>query len=210
MLGWLLDTATTTGVDVTLTSRTSPTALLPTVSSEVWLSATKDSACEGGGGGATVREAERLRPLQVAVRVIAIGLATAAVVTAKVALVPPAATATLAGTDATPPFVLARVTATPPAGAAAVSVTVPVAETPPVTLAGETAKDDRVGASGAAWAVKRRVLENEPATPAELRARTRHHNRCPGRPPMIVCDPVSVRLATKGAASVAELSTWIS
>lgn len=47
-----------------------------------------------------------------------------------------AGTVTLAGTAATAVLSLARGTGSPPAGAAPVSVTVPLADTPPMTLAG--------------------------------------------------------------------------
>ena len=65
---------------------------------------------------------------------------TDAVVTAKVPVAWPAATATLAGTmaEALP---LDKVTIAPPVGAAPVSVTVPVADCPPVTEAGLTASE---------------------------------------------------------------------
>ena len=59
--------------------------------------------------------------------------------------------------------------------------------------------------------VKRRVEENGPKTPAELRARTRHHRFCAGKPAAsVVCDAVVVGLATNGAAIVELLSTWTS
>jgi len=62
----------------------------------------------------------------------------------------------------------------------------------------------------AACGVKRRVDENGPKTPAEFRARTRHHSRCAGRPPIEACDTLTVGFAVKGEAMVEELSTWTS
>ena len=116
---------------------------------------------------------------------------TADVVTEKVALVASAATVTLAGTVATA-FPLVSVTTAPPEGAAAVSVTVPVAEAPPKRLVGETASAERLGVVEAACGVKRRVDENGPKTPAEFRARTRHHSVCAGRPPIEACDTLTI------------------
>jgi len=59
--------------------------------------------------------------------------ATALVVTVNVALVAPAATVTLAGTDAAP-LPEESATCAPPAGAGPSSETVPVTGVPPVTL----------------------------------------------------------------------------
>ncbi len=73
-------------------------------------------------------------------------VATGLVVTVKVALVAPAGTVTpLAGTLADGSL-LERETTAPPLGAGPLSVTVPVEGFPPVTLAGFTATEDRVGA----------------------------------------------------------------
>jgi hypothetical protein len=65
---------------------------------------------------------------------------------------------------------------------------------------------DNTAAAGAAPGVKRRVDENGPNTPAEFRARTRHHNRCAGRPPIVAWDVVTTAFATNGDAMVDVLS----
>src|SRR5882672_12812841 len=79
--------------------------------------------------------------------------ATALLVTLKVALVAPAATVTLAGTVAAG-LLLESVTCAPPAGAGPFSVTVPVEEPPPVTLAGLTVSDETAGGSTVSVAVR--------------------------------------------------------
>src|SRR2546423_5351927 len=71
------------------------------------------------------------------------GLGTALVVIAKVLLVDPAGTVTLAGTVAALVLSLRRATVKPPAGAAAVSLTVPVTGSPPTTSVGLTVTFDR-------------------------------------------------------------------
>ena len=78
---------------------------------------------------------------------------TARVVTVNVALVAPAATVTLAGTVAAAVLLLASVTTAPPAGAALLSVTVPVAEAPPVTAVGFKLTDDTVTTGGSTVSV---------------------------------------------------------
>src|SRR5690349_7095559 len=78
---------------------------------------------------------------------------TVLVLTVNVALVAPAATVTEAGTWAAAAL-LASDTAKPPAGAAAVRVTVPVAELPPVTLAGLTLKVESAGPVALGFTVK--------------------------------------------------------
>ena len=80
--------------------------------------------------------------------------ATALVLTVKVALVVPARMVTLAGTVAAAVLLLERVTDAPPAGAGPLSVTVPVEELPPVTLAGLRLNEERVAGvtvSKAVW-----------------------------------------------------------
>src|SRR5215510_8635617 len=110
--------------------------------------------------------------------------ATAKVVTPKVAIEAPATTVTLEGTAATDGFALLRLTTAPPLGAPAVKVTVPCAALPPTTEVGLTLKAERLAGDGGvetAPAVNRREVENGPATPAELKARTRQKSRCAGR-----------------------------
>jgi len=68
---------------------------------------------------------------------------TALVFTVNVALVAPAATATLEGTAAADAL-LESLTTAPPLGAGALRVTVPVEEAPPVTLGGLSVMEDRV------------------------------------------------------------------
>jgi len=43
----------------------------------------------------------------------------------------------------------------------------------------------------AAWAVNRREAEKGPATPAELKARTRQKSRCAGKPVIVACDTLT-------------------
>ncbi len=117
---------------------------------------------------------------------------TAMVVTVKLALVVPAGTVTLAGTVATALLLLVSVTTAPPEGAAALKVAVPVAEVGPTTLVGLTDNEDKLGAAVAARGVNLRAAENGPNTPAEFRARTRHHKRFAGRPPMLACDTLTI------------------
>jgi len=81
--------------------------------------------------------------------VTALDAVTALVLTVNVALVAPAATATLEGTRAAP-LLLESATVAPPAGAAPLSVTVPVEELPPVTLEGFSPSEASVGGGGAA------------------------------------------------------------
>jgi len=122
---------------------------------------------------------------------------TVEVLTLKVALDAPAATVTLAGTEATDVFALLSVTTAPPLGAAAVNVIVPRDVVPPTTEVGLTLTADRLAGVGvgvgvgAAWALNRREFENGPATPAELNARTRQKSRCAGRPVTVACDTLT-------------------
>ena len=152
----------------------------------------------GGGSGVTVSVLVLLAPEYEAVRVTAVLLVTAAVATGNDALATPAATVTLAGTVAAPVLLLLRATTAPLDGAAADRVTVPVEPVPPTTDDGLTVTADNAAVAEAAPAVKRRVAENGPVTPAELRARTRHHSCCGGRPPIVACELVMTAVATNG------------
>ena len=108
------------------------------------------------------------------------------VVTEKEAFEAPAVTLTLDGTAATDGFALLRLTKAPPLGAPPVNVIVPCAVVPPTTEVGLTLTAERLLAVGggveAPSAVNRRAAENGPATPAELKARTRQKSRCAGSP----------------------------
>ena len=135
---------------------------------------------------------------------------TALVLMLKLALLAPAATVTLAGTLATVGLLLESVTIAPPAGAAAVRLTVPVAAFGPTTLLGLTDTADKLAAAVSARGVKRRVDENGPNTPAAFRARTRHHRRIAGRPPMVTWETLTSWFALNGAEMVELSSIWIS
>jgi hypothetical protein len=102
----------------------------------VGFSATADNDA-AGGGDVTVRVVVRVTPPALAVMLAEVDVVTAVVVIAKVAVVLPCATVTLAGTVAAL-LALLRVTGNPPAGAGAVSVTVPVDALGPVTVDGLT------------------------------------------------------------------------
>jgi len=90
----------------------------------------------GGGAGVTVSEAVLVMPAWDAETVTSVDVATALVLTVKVALVAPAETVTVEDTLAAAVLLLESVTCTPPAGAGPLNVTVPVEEFPPVTLVG--------------------------------------------------------------------------
>ena len=113
-------------------------------------------------------------------------------VTAKVALVDPDGTVTLAGTVTAAVLPLDRVTTAPPDGAAAVSVAVPWTVVPAVTLFGFIASAERAGATGVPCGVKLRTLDHEPAVPAALRPRTRHQCWRTARVVAVYCDAVTV------------------
>jgi hypothetical protein len=73
---------------------------------------------------------------------------TLAVVTVNEAVVAPAATVTLDGTEAAPAFELESETTAPPDGAALVKVTVPRDVPPPATLVGLSESDASDAAGG--------------------------------------------------------------
>ena len=160
--------------------------------------------------GVTVSVVALLTPPYVAVMVTGVFAATGDVVAANVALVAPAAIVTLPGTVAAAVLLLESDTSAPPPGAAAVRLAVPVEPLPPTTVEGFTDTADKAGAVAVACGVKRRVGENGPDTPPAVRARTRHQRSCPGRAPIVVCEAVTVALATNGAEIVDMLSIWIS
>jgi hypothetical protein len=95
----------------------------------------------------TVSVVVRVTPAAVAVIVTGVDAVTLVVAIAKVALVAPCATVTLAGTVVALLLSL-NVTANPPAGAAAVNVTIPCALVPPVTLVGLTVTLPRLAGGG--------------------------------------------------------------
>jgi len=163
----------------------------------------------GGGTGFTVSVAVRVLAPWVAVIVTAVDVATELVETAKVAVVAPEATVTLAGTVATLVFELERLATSPPVGAALVRVTVPLAPLPPTTLVGLTLTAERLAAAGGACAVKRREVEKGPLTPAELMPRTRQKSCWAGRPVTVVCDELTVCVNVSGFVKLLELSIWI-
>jgi hypothetical protein len=109
-------------------------------------------------GGVTVRVAVRVTPPALAVIVTGVDVVTALVGIAKVRLVAPCATDTLAGTVAAV-LLLDSDTVNPPAGAADVRVTVPCEEAPPVTLVGfsDTAESAAGAAGGVTVSVALRV-----------------------------------------------------
>ena len=188
-----------------------PVALAPP--STVAGDTNRDAGPTGGGGaasGVTLSVALRVAPPKAAVMVASVDAVTDTVLTVNGALRAPAATVALAGTVATLRLLLDSVTSAPPAGAVLVSVAVPCTVLPPTTLAALSAIAESAGTEVEACGVKRRVAENGPNTPAEFRARTRHHKRCAGRPPMLAWETLTIWLAMKGAEMVELSSTWIS
>jgi hypothetical protein len=140
---------------------------------------------------------------------------TAEVVTVKEAFEAPAVTLTLDGTAATDGFALLRLTRAPPLGAPLVNVIVPcaVAVPPPTSEVGLTLTAERLAGDGVVeppCAVNRRTAENGPATPAELKARTRQKSRCAGRPVTVACDTLTVCPNVSDALKFFESSICIS
>src|SRR5207249_1259089 len=96
-------------------------------------------------------------PTEVAVMLACVTAVTAFVMTAKLAVVVPAATVTDAGTVAALRLLLVNATTAPPAGAAALSVTVPVLFAPPVSVAGFSVIEASAGltiSAVEAWVVR--------------------------------------------------------
>jgi len=107
----------------------------------VGLSVNEVGVGDGGGTGLTVSDAVLLIPPRVAEMFAVVDALTTLVLTVNVALLAPAAIVTLAGVRATVVLLLESATCAPPAGAGPLSVTVPVEEFPPTTLAGLTASE---------------------------------------------------------------------
>jgi len=137
---------------------------------------------------------------------------TAEVVTVKEAFEEPAVTLTLDGTAATDGFALVMLTKAPPLGAPPVNVIVPCAEPPPTREVGLTLTAERLAGDGVEppSAVNRRVAEKGPATPAELKARTRQKSRCAGNPVTVACDRLTVCVNVSDAVKFFESSICIS
>ena len=101
---------------------------------------------EASAGGLMVRLADAVLPASLAVMMTVVCATTAEVVAVNVALVMPAETVPLAGTDAAA-LLLDRVSTTPPAGAGTDKVTAPVEVFPPVTAIGLIVSDVTAGGS---------------------------------------------------------------
>jgi hypothetical protein len=97
-------------------------------------------------------------PGSAAVTVTLVAFATEEVVTGNVAMVPPAATVTLEGTDATVTSLLASATAQPPAGAGVPSVIVPRTGSPPPTVVGASTSVSGAEEAPKTWISARPML----------------------------------------------------
>jgi hypothetical protein len=130
------------------------------------------------GDGVTVRVAVLVTPPALAVIVTRVDAVTALVGIAKVAVVVPCVSETLAGTVAAPVLLLDSDTTRPPDGAADVRVTVPCEEVPPVTLVGftDTVESDAGGGGGGGGVTVsvalRAVPPNEPLIARDVDAVT--------------------------------------
>jgi hypothetical protein len=208
----LLDSVTTAPpLGAALERVTVPCEVLPLVTL-VGFNVSEDKLAGGGGGGTglTVSDAVRVVPPKEPEMVTLLVAVTVAVLMLKVALVTPAGTVTLAGVEATLGALLESVTIAPPLWAALLKVTVPCDVLPPTRLAGFRLTDDRDSVTGAACGVNRREDDQLPATPAELRARTRHQCRTLASPVTVICDAVEVRLRTSGVVKPLLSSIWMS
>jgi hypothetical protein len=105
----------------------------------------------------TLRLALVLAPPSAAVIVTAVVVLTALVVAVNVALVAPAATVTVAGTDAAALLLLDRLTLVAADGAA-LKVTVPLALPPPATDVGLSVSPLSVGPAAGCWVMVRAAL----------------------------------------------------
>ena len=105
-----------------------------------------ESVTEMGAGPRTVSDVVTITPLLVALSVAMAFVAMGVVVTGKVAVVAPATTVTLAGTDAAARLD-ANSTTRPPVGAGPDNVTVPVDDAPPRTDVGDTVTLAATGAT---------------------------------------------------------------
>jgi hypothetical protein len=148
----------------------------------------------GVAGGDTVSVAVLVTPND-AETVTEVDAETDAVVIVKPALVAPAATVTLAGTEARAELLLASVTTEPPDGAAPFRVTVPCEELPPVTVVGlidrvDSARDGGCGA-GPELTLTLLTADHAPAEPLKLFARTRHHRVALGKLLLVNSDAVT-------------------
>ena len=130
-------------------SVTVPCAALPPAT-DAGATDTADSAAGAGDeDGVTIIGAERVTPPQVPEIVDEVDAVTEVVAMVKLALVDPAATVTLAGTEVAVELSESE-TSAPPLGAAALSVTVPFDELPPTTLLGLTDTDESAALGGGA------------------------------------------------------------
>jgi hypothetical protein len=169
---------------------TVPVALLPPITLDGETLTVERLA--GGGTGVTARVAVRVVLPWVAVIVADVDAETAVVAIAKLALVAPDATVTVVGLDATVAFELERLTTSPPLPAALVSVTVPVALLPPTTLVGLMLSAESACVVVVDCTVNRRELENGPAVPAALTARTRQNSWVAGSPETVAFDTLTL------------------